>query len=96
VRTAEQVITLSTHAVSCELGGETVILDIPSGQYYALSEIGARIWQLLEKPQSLTDVCDQLAQEYNVDRNRCEADVSALISQMASHGLITYGERSPV
>jgi PqqD family protein of HPr-rel-A system len=91
--TAEQVISVSPQAVSCELGGETVILDIPSGQYFALSEIGAQIWLLLESPRTLGDLCSRLAEEYDVEPGRCEADVSALLDQLAKHGLINLAER---
>ena len=29
---------------SCDLGGEAVLLNLESGQYYGLDPVGARIW----------------------------------------------------
>ena len=90
---AEQLIVTSSQAVSCELSGETVILDIPSGQYFALSEIETTIWKLLETPSTLANVCGRLMDEYDVEPARCEADVSSLLDQLAERGLITFEDR---
>lgn len=93
MQTAEQVIILSKQAVSCESGGEVVILDIASGQYFALDAIGGEIWKLLESPCTVAELCGRLAQEYAVELARCEADVSTLLGRLAEHGLITFEER---
>ena len=92
MQTAEQLIVLTSQAVSCDLAGEAVILDMRSGQYFALSPVGAHIWKLLESPCTLTSLCARLGEEYDVEPARCEADVSALLGQLASHGLITFEE----
>ena len=38
-------IVASKNAVSCDLAGESVILDMKSGKYFALDDVGTRIWQ---------------------------------------------------
>jgi len=93
VQIAEQLIILTSQAVSCELGGEAVILDIRTGQYFALSPVGAQIWKLLESPCTLTTLCAKLMEEYDVEPSRCETDVSRLVGELAGHGLITFEER---
>jgi hypothetical protein len=92
VQTAEQLIVLTSQAVSCELAGEAVILDVRTGQYFALSPVGAQIWKLLESPCTAASLCAKLMEEYDVERTRCEADVSRLLEQLAGHGLITFEE----
>ena len=94
VQTTEPLILLSPQAVSCELGGEAVILDIRSGQYFALSPVGAQIWRLLDPPCTLASLCARLVEEYEVELARCQADVSALLDKLATHGLITFEERA--
>jgi PqqD family protein of HPr-rel-A system len=76
------------HATSCEVAGETVILDAASGQYFALNRIGSAIWQHLQKPCTVLSLCERLRNEYNVTAERCEADVSALLEQLAERGLV--------
>lgn len=89
---AESLIRPAPHAVSCELSGETVILDTASDRYFALTAIGTQIWDWLQTPCTLANLCERLQQEYNVTPEQCQADVSALIDQLAHHGLVTTGE----
>lgn len=92
--TLEQcLISPTPDAVFCELAGETVILDMRSGQYFALDPIGTRIWQSLATPQTLSALCDSLVEEYDVEPEVCREDVSKLLIQMQENGLITV---SPV
>lgn len=89
--TAECTIHCAPHAVSCELAGETVILDTASDRYFALSAIGTEIWNRLQTPCTLAALCDWLQQEYDVTPEQCRADVSALLDQLAEQGLVTIG-----
>jgi hypothetical protein len=83
-----QVIVRAPEAVSAEIAGETVILEMASGKYYALDPIGTLIWQTLESPCSLNDICSRLLDAYQVDRETCLRDVLALVSEMADSGLV--------
>ena len=69
------------------LGPESVILNLDSGVYFGLDEIGTRIWQLLEQ-QDVRGVCDALRADYDVTPERVEADVMALIDRLAAKGLV--------
>ena len=88
-------ITPAPHAVSCELAGETVILDMGTDRYFALSAIGTQIWNWLQTPCTLGSLCDRLVEEYDVAPEQCQAEVSALLEQLAQQGLVTIGECIP-
>ena len=75
-------------AVACDLAGETVILDMASGQYFALDPIGTEIWHALQTPSSLASLCERLLREYDVARERCEIEVAALLQQLLDQGLV--------
>jgi Coenzyme PQQ synthesis protein D (PqqD) len=85
---AQSLIRRTPEAVSCELGGESVILDMASGVYFALDSIGTTIWDLLQTPCDMDNLCQALMQEYNVDAARCREDVLVLLQDLAGHGLI--------
>jgi hypothetical protein len=70
------------------LAGETVILNFKSGVYYGLDEIGTFIWNLIQDPKTLQDVRDALLNEYQVEPERCESDLRALIQELAAAALI--------
>jgi hypothetical protein len=80
--------------LSPELSGEIVILHLKDGIYYELNETGARIWELIQQPCALGAVLDALLIEYDVDAQQCEADLLALVDDMADRGLIEISNGS--
>jgi hypothetical protein len=85
---ADTMVLASKEQVSCDLAGETAILNVQSGVYYGLDEVGARIWELIQTPQRVSDVRDSLLNEYDVEPSQCEADLIALLSQLSEVGLV--------
>ena len=74
--------------VSADLAGEAVILNLKSGVYYGLNEVGARIWQLLQEPRIVAAIRDTLLEEYEVDRDSCDRDLLAVLQELATAELI--------
>jgi hypothetical protein len=81
-------IESTSQATSCEVGDETVILDLASGQYFALDAVGTAIWRHLRTPCTFAVLCERLLAEFEVPAARCKADVSALLEEMAQRGLV--------
>ena len=82
------VVVVAKDQISRDLDGEAVILNMKSGVYCGLNEVGARIWQLIQEPKSVKDVLDTLLEEYDVEPDRCEREVLTLLQQMGERGLI--------
>ena len=74
--------------VSCDLSGEAVILNLNSGMYYGIDEIGAFIWSALDEPRTLEYLREIILQGYRVDKETCDRDVTAFLTDMQSAGLI--------
>jgi len=74
--------------VSCDLVGEAVILNLKSGVYFGLDPVGARIWNLIKDPKTVGAVIEAILQEYDVDPERCETDVIALLEELANRALL--------
>ena len=81
-------IEISDEVLFQEVGGETVLLDLESEQYFGLDAVGTRVWQLLGEGAGAETVVDTLIEEYDVDRQTLSADVSNLLDQLAEAGLI--------
>ena len=77
------------------MGDEAVVLDLNSGTYYGLDDLGARIWTLIEQPVSLATLREAIMSEYEVDAETCERDLVAFLSKMQVAGLIDVGDASP-
>jgi len=74
--------------VSSDLGGEVAILDLQGGTYYGLDAVGARIWSLIQQPKNVEEIRNTLVSEYEVNEDRCERDLIALLQKLADEGLI--------
>lgn len=83
------VVAVSKDQVSSDLGeGEVAILNLRGGTYYGLDAVGARIWNLLQEPKTVGEIQNVLINEYDVDPERCERDLLALLQRLANEGLL--------
>lgn len=74
-----------------ELGGEAVLLNLESGKYFGLDEVGTRIWQLITEHGQLEPAYQALLQEYEVEPERLAEDLLKLVDQLLEHGLLEAG-----
>lgn len=80
-------LELSPEVVAREVGGETMLLDLASGTYFGLDEVGGMVWQAIEEGQPLSDACDRIESAFDASREQVEADVLALAAQLVEQGL---------
>ncbi|MFN2252916.1 MAG: PqqD family protein [Candidatus Promineifilaceae bacterium] len=78
----------SPDAAYSELRGGAVALNLKTGQYYALNEVGARVWALLHEADSLEDVTAAIVAEYDVDAQQAAQDLHRLLHDLLDSGLI--------
>ncbi len=88
-------VRVSTNTLSREVQGETVLLQLDSGEYFGLDEIGTRIWQLIVETGDLERVRDTLLDEYDADPAVLAADVTRLVDELTARQLIDVGPESP-
>ena len=86
-----QKITISEEALSQEVNGETVILDLKSESYFGLDEVGTRIWQLLQEHGDVQKTFEIMLEEYDVDAEQLEMDINELLEKLVSSGLVKIG-----
>lgn len=91
----DSVVAVSKEQVSCGLSEEVAILDLRSGQYYGLTPVGARIWNLIQEPKSVTEILDILLTEYDVESDCCERELLSLLEELKAKGLIEVEDGKP-
>lgn len=87
--TSASVIQRTEQQVSTEIDGETVLLQFSSGKYFSLNPVGNFVWNLLEEPRTVTSICEELVQEYEVDVAQCQPDVLALLGELCAADLVS-------
>jgi hypothetical protein len=82
------IVVAARGQLPSDLRDEIVILDLEGGTYYSLDAVGARIWQLIQKPRTVEEILDSLTSEYEVDPVRCRRDLVVLFQRLTEEGLI--------
>lgn len=79
----------NSQTLSGRLSDELVMMDINKGKYFSLNKVATRIWDLLEKPLDLKELCEILEKEYEVDEELCQKEVKEHLVEMIKFGLVT-------
>jgi len=66
---------------------EAVMLNVAAGKYYGLNAVAARIWELLEHPMTLAQLCAKICEEFEVDSQTCEAAVLEFADEIIGNGV---------
>ena len=74
--------------IQSKIGEEVVMLDMESGFYFGLNSVASIIWGMMEKGISFKDLCDQLTEQFDVERALCESDTQELIDQLLEKKII--------
>jgi hypothetical protein len=67
---------------------EAVMMSVEAGRYYGLNAVGSRIWELLETPKTVAQLCAQICEEFEVDAQTCEADVLKFTGSLIDQGIV--------
>jgi hypothetical protein len=67
---------------------EAVIMSIESGSYHLINETGRRIWELIDQPKTVAEICDILLEEFEVERETCQEDVLQYLAALQTRKVI--------
>ncbi len=87
----EDRVTVPADVLMREIGGEAVILNLDSEQYYGLDEVGTRMWTVLTESESVGAAYEVLLAEYEVEPDELRADLARLVGELVEQGLLGLG-----
>ena len=79
--------------ITADMDGETVMMDIETGKYYNIGRTGGSIWEILEKPHTVSGMVDKMMEIYDVERSVCEEQTKSFVDQLVSAGLAFKEEK---
>ena len=71
-----------------EVDGESVIMNINTGNYFGLNSVSTDIWKYLETPLKFKDIIKKLTSEYEVKKETCDAETRPLLFQLLRFGIV--------
>ena len=80
-------------AIFSRVGDEYVALDIEQGACFGLNETASFVWDRIEAPASVAEICTSIAAEFDGAED-CEAEVTELLEQLVTDGLAQKSEVS--
>jgi hypothetical protein len=81
-------VTVPDGVMARQVGEQTVILDLASGTYFGLDEVGTHAWRLLEQGRSLEEVCAAIEAAYDAPRAEIERDLLELVAELEARNLV--------
>lgn len=74
-----------------QVEGDSVLLDIDSGEYFSLNEVGGRVWALCDGRLTVDAIVETICVEYDGDPVEIATDVHALLESLTGAGLVVGG-----
>jgi len=70
--------------------GEGILVNFETKYYYGLNEMAAKIWQLVDKKNNITDIVDKIVNEYDVDKEKALKSVNKQIEMLIKEKMIEF------
>lgn len=86
--TLNSVIARSESIMFSDLDGQTIMLNIETGEYYDIDPVGSDIWSRIEQPKSVANICQDLLLVYSVGLEKCREDVLPFLSELLELGVL--------
>lgn len=71
-----------------EVENEAILLHIPTGTYYGLSETSILFWEALQAKQPLQPVVDRIIEEYDVEYSQVVEDLQIFLQDLLKSGIM--------
>lgn len=81
-------LRIPPHVHTREFDGELILLDLGTGQYFALDAVGGRLWSGVAAGRSVEEVAAELVLEYDVTADVLLNDLRALCNEWVASGLV--------
>ena len=85
---ADTLIQRSPEILHSIVDNEIIMMNIETGKYFGVDDIGGRIWELIENPMTFEALCNTLQAEYEVDEQTCIADTKEFLDTLIEKKII--------
>lgn len=82
------LVQRTSSLATAPMGDEVAMVDLDSGRQFVLDPLAGLIWERLEQPIRVADLEAELAETYDVSRDRCAADILDFLGQLETKGLL--------
>jgi len=67
-----------------------VLLDLDTGEYYNLDEVGTRIWELCDGARTVSEIARLISEEFEASGEGVERDVVKFLEELVQDKLVNF------
>lgn len=79
-----------------KMENETVVINLETGFYYSLDELGGWIWDMLSENVPREEIASRIAASYEIDEAAALADLKEFMQELRTEQLIDVREQNRV
>jgi len=83
------MITRKDSWLAAKVGDEMVMMSVDSGLYLGLNDVGARVWDLIETPHDLNQICTILSAEFDTTPDACRPEIETFLADLEKRGAVS-------
>lgn len=85
---SNSIVSIKDNFVSSESDNELFLMSLENNSYYGLDEIGKRVFEIIQKPLSFSEIVQILMNEYDVDEETCKTDLENFFNSLHKENII--------
>lgn len=82
----------SQDTASRVIDDEAVIVTPQDGVARVLNDVGSRVWQLMDGENTLKNIIDTIAEEFQVTQERVQEDILVFIEELRAKRLVVIND----
>ncbi len=81
------VVVRTAGLLTAPVDDEIVILNPGRDNYVGLDAVGRAVWNLIEQPYEVAELCRKLSQDFDATPEQIAADVLPFLAEIADEGI---------
>lgn len=70
------------------MDGEAIFINLSTGVYYSMEEVGTVIWEMIEAGMTLDEVAATVTRRYEVNKEKAQTDIERLVSSLVEEKIV--------
>jgi hypothetical protein len=84
----DEKLRAAPDVLSRTLDGEAVLLDLQSGTYFGLNEVGTHIWERVVAGDTVAEIRAHVLDYFDTDAATVERDLEELVAELTARKLV--------
>jgi hypothetical protein len=83
----DSVIVRDGEPIATTIDDEVVMLSPRAQAYFGLGTVGSEIWNAIEQPRRVDEICAGLLQQFDIEAETCRREVLDFLNDLVERGL---------